>query len=763
MRRLKGYYHSGETTISTEGLMDGLKKIAGMLSSDAKATDPTDQKLGEGWSGRWGFVKKWQVEFAKTYGDARWVEKHLNSRTVDAPKLAKKLSFKGKVFTSPTDAVDILEGIVLPFFKRAEPQMIRYDNDIEKIQTLYKTMADENGDVDAAAVAKLLAAARQIKAPDIQLPPETPGGNILNRSKKSYEASNKAVDSQVLKALTAEEIVAGAKAVMASLDRYFANRKKLFWYPGLDAGEGLLEGLDYDDDNADELYTILYFQQDPQENTYQTEFIDDVWFDTLYDICVWLYSQVSESVMTLESIDGGVLMYSTEGIFDTLKKIIIGKKEGILSHDPNDPMVKKQKIRSSQYANVFAKEIKQTLANPTWVEKHFNGGHVNNDRLAAMLAISGTVQEPAAVISAAIDICEAFIKEHQGGMDAYIKSIDEVGNYGKSIMSLDDAEFIKKLEEKCKIVKLPFPEGFKGPVFVGGQQLIGESTESKRASLSPPAKYPNGVKLPELSVDDIVKGAMAVSDAVSRIYSFWDERWDDAQLPGLTDADGPLAKLAEIEGDNDVESFSWWVLHYDATPADQMRALFSYVNATMELLHTVCKWLYAACGQRISMEGIDRGRFSDYFKTPVNPAYKDPTVGLFGTVESKWRDTLIPLLKVKYFNPVVEEWTEQAQAQEELIKRTASGIAFVITPKQKGFFSFVELTDIALTSPERLFVTVLDEDDGEKWAEDAKKSIDAVVGYLEGRGATVHRSLEALAEAINADIAPISKNGDLAK
>ena len=32
---------------------------------------------------------------------------------------------------------------------------------------------------------------------------------------------------------------------------------------------------------------------------------------------------------------------------------------------------------------------------------------------------------------------------------------------------------------------------------------------------------------------------------------------------------------------------------------------------------------------------------------------------------STWRNELIPLLNIDYFNPVVEDWTPECQAEEE--------------------------------------------------------------------------------------------------
>ena len=58
--------------------------------------------------------------------------------------------------------------------------------------------------------------------------------------------------------------------------------------------------------------------------------------------------------------------------------------------------------------------------------------------------------------------------------------------------------------------------------------------------------------------------------------------------------------------------------------------------------------------------------------------------------ESTWRDSLIKLLKVKYFNPVVENWNEDAIKIEEIVKNNASAPLYVITPKQTGFYGLVE-------------------------------------------------------------------------
>ena len=73
-------------------------------------------------------------------------------------------------------------------------------------------------------------------------------------------------------------------------------------------------------------------------------------------------------------------------------------------------------------------------------------------------------------------------------------------------------------------------------------------------------------------------------------------------------------------------------------------------------------------------------------------------VFLGGTyANSTWRDTLIPMLgnnKIDYFNPVVEDWNEKAQEEEERQKWEECDIhLYYITPNMKGFFSLIELME----------------------------------------------------------------------
>jgi hypothetical protein len=117
--------------------------------------------------------------------------------------------------------------------------------------------------------------------------------------------------------------------------------------------------------------------------------------------------------------------------------------------------------------------------------------------------------------------------------------------------------------------------------------------------------------------------------------------------------------------------------------------------------------------------------------------------------DSKWREELIPLLNIDYFNPVVEDWNEEAQEEEIYKRETCDFILYVVTPLMEGFYSIVEMTDDSNKSPERTVVCFLTEDGDKTWTRHQQKSIEATKALLEGNGAVVLDSLEEVAYLLN--------------
>ena len=125
-------------------------------------------------------------------------------------------------------------------------------------------------------------------------------------------------------------------------------------------------------------------------------------------------------------------------------------------------------------------------------------------------------------------------------------------------------------------------------------------------------------------------------------------------------------------------------------------------------------------------------------------------VFLGGTcAESKWRETLIPKLLCNYFNPVVEDWTEECQAIEEEEKVICDYHLYVITPKMQGVFSIAEVVNDSMKLKDKCVFCVTKEDDDREWTKGEKKSLDATSRLIANNGGTVLYSLDEVASFLN--------------
>jgi ribose-phosphate pyrophosphokinase len=60
---------------------------------------------------------------------------------------------------------------------------------------------------------------------------------------------------------------------------------------------------------------------------------------------------------------------------------------------------------------------------------------------------------------------------------------------------------------------------------------------------------------------------------------------------------------------------------------------------------------------------------------------------------STWRDTLIPLLNIDFFNPVVADWTEAAYEEELKQREECDFCLYVITAESSSIYSIAEVVD----------------------------------------------------------------------
>lgn len=129
-------------------------------------------------------------------------------------------------------------------------------------------------------------------------------------------------------------------------------------------------------------------------------------------------------------------------------------------------------------------------------------------------------------------------------------------------------------------------------------------------------------------------------------------------------------------------------------------------------------------------------------------------VALFGTCNgSQWRNELIPLLNIEYFNPVVEDWTPECQAREVEERANADYVLYGLTPRMVGVFSIAELIDDSNKQPQKtLFVILKDKDDNGDpviFVPSIQKSMDAVAQLAMKNGAMQFASLKDVADYLN--------------
>ena len=85
-----------------------------------------------------------------------------------------------------------------------------------------------------------------------------------------------------------------------------------------------------------------------------------------------------------------------------------------------------------------------------------------------------------------------------------------------------------------------------------------------------------------------------------------------------------------------------------------------------------------------------------------------PKVFLGGTCnESTWRDELIPMLEMDYFNPVVSDWNLDAQEIEEVAKELCEYKLFTITKEIRGVYSIAEMVEEGIKNGSKTIVCIL--------------------------------------------------------
>ena len=122
---------------------------------------------------------------------------------------------------------------------------------------------------------------------------------------------------------------------------------------------------------------------------------------------------------------------------------------------------------------------------------------------------------------------------------------------------------------------------------------------------------------------------------------------------------------------------------------------------------------------------------------------------------TSWREDLIKNLEVDYFNPIVDDWNDEAYKRELRKRNTCDYVLYVISPLMIGVYSIAEAIDDSNKRPEKTLFCVVDSD-GDikkyseiKWNKDQSKSLDAVAKLVKKNGGKVFDKLNEVADYLN--------------
>ena len=117
--------------------------------------------------------------------------------------------------------------------------------------------------------------------------------------------------------------------------------------------------------------------------------------------------------------------------------------------------------------------------------------------------------------------------------------------------------------------------------------------------------------------------------------------------------------------------------------------------------------------------------------------------------DSKWRDILISLLRIDFFNPVVKDWNEEAYKRELQERQDCDYVLYVITPQMSGVYSIAECTNDSVKIPTKTIFCILKEDDNKIFDAGQLKSLIATMKLIHNNGAKCFTNLIGVAKYLN--------------
>ncbi len=97
---------------------------------------------------------------------------------------------------------------------------------------------------------------------------------------------------------------------------------------------------------------------------------------------------------------------------------------------------------------------------------------------------------------------------------------------------------------------------------------------------------------------------------------------------------------------------------------------------------------------------------------------------------------------MEYFNPVIDEWDDDAQADEIRERETCDYCLYTLTPKMTGTYSIAEVVDDSNKRAKKTVMVLLKEDGKERFTEGQRRSLGAVAKMVKRNGGQVFDNLK---------------------
>lgn len=122
--------------------------------------------------------------------------------------------------------------------------------------------------------------------------------------------------------------------------------------------------------------------------------------------------------------------------------------------------------------------------------------------------------------------------------------------------------------------------------------------------------------------------------------------------------------------------------------------------------------------------------------------------------ESTWRQILISLLEIDYFDPVVDDWTEECMTEEIRQRKSCDYVLYVLTPLMTGTYAIAEVVDDSNKRPEKTLFCYLERDMNSEgkfpvFSKGQLKSLCQVQNMVKQNGASVFETLAQVATYLN--------------